>query len=350
MKQISEGKVVILVHEGKISKKLPVFYNPVMKLNRDLSIILLKSLKRQGLRIADPLAGSGVRSLRFLKELPKNQIKEIHVNDVKKDFLKIFKLNLRKNKLKLSKKIKLSNQDANLFLLQNRGFDYIDIDPFGTPNPFLDSAVKSINRNGILAVTATDTSSLCGTYENACKRKYWAKPLHNYLMHEIGLRILIRKVQLIAGQYKKALYPLLCYSKDHYMRAFFSCEQGKSKVDKILSLHKFFEKDIGPIWTGRLCDSALIKGMIKDTKDKEGLKFLQLLKEEEIGLAGFYDIHWLAKKYKLRELPKKRDILFLLKKSGFKAVETHFSGSGIRSDISLSRLIKILKVQSSLMS
>ncbi len=343
MKKISEGKAVILVHEGRISKKLPIFYNPVMKFNRDLSLVLLKSLKRPGLRIADPLAGSGVRSLRFLKELPKNQIKEIHINDIKKDFLKIVKLNLGKNRLKLSKKIKLSSQDANLFLLKNRPFDYIDIDPFGTPNPFLDSAVKNINKNGILAVTATDTSALCGAYENACKRKYWAKPLHDCRMHEIGLRILVRKIQLVAGQYKKAVYPLLCYSKEHYMRAFFCCEQGKSKVDEILSKHKFFETDAGPIWSGRLSNSSIINEMITSTKDKEILKFLQLLREEEIGLVGFYDIHWLAKKHKLKELPKKRDILFLLKKLGFKAVETHFSGSGIRSDISLSKLVKILK-------
>ena len=38
-------------------------------------------------------------------------------------------------------------------------FDYIDIDPFGSPNPFLAAAIGRITRNGIVAVTATDTAS-----------------------------------------------------------------------------------------------------------------------------------------------------------------------------------------------
>ncbi|MCU0373510.1 MAG: ATP-binding protein, partial [Ignavibacteria bacterium] len=42
------------------------------------------------------------------------------------------------------------------------GFDYIDIDPFGSPCPFLDAAIKRLSRGGILAVTATDTSALAG--------------------------------------------------------------------------------------------------------------------------------------------------------------------------------------------
>ena len=45
-----------------------------------------------------------------------------------------------------------------LAILHSKGFDYIDLDPFGSPNIFLDSAVKRLGRNGILAVTATDTA------------------------------------------------------------------------------------------------------------------------------------------------------------------------------------------------
>ena len=44
-------------------------------------------------------------------------------------------------------------------------------------------------------------------------------------MHEIGLRILIRRVQLAGSVYDKALIPILSYSKEHYMRVFFKCEK-----------------------------------------------------------------------------------------------------------------------------
>jgi len=344
MEKVQEGKAVISVHKGKISKKLPVFYNPVMKLNRDLSVLLLKTVKNSKLKIADPLAGSGIRTLRFLLELPKSKIETVYVNDFKKSFPKTFKSNLRLNKIKLSKKIILSNQDANLFLLTNKVFDYIDIDPFGCPNRFLDSTIKKIHHNGIIAITATDTSALCGTYENACKRKYWATPLRNHMMHEIGLRILIRKVQLIAVQYDKALQPILSYSKDHYMRIFFECNKGKKKADQIISQHKFFNKDIGPLWSGPLSDTELLKDMIKNSRDSEIIQFLTLLKsEQEVDVIGFYDIHAFAKKHKLGNLIKKRELLFLIKKKGYKAAETHFSGFGIKSDISEKELLKLIK-------
>jgi len=220
LKVVEEGKAKIKVSdESKISKKLPVFYNPVMKLNRDLSILLLNSIPENNLNIALPLAGSGVRGLRFLLELKKSKMKTLYFNDYKEDFYQILKNNFSLNKLP-DKEIIISNDDANLFLLEGFGFDYIDIDPFGTPNPFLDSAVKRISRNGILAVTATDTSALAGTYPDACMRKYWAAPLRNELKHEIGIRILTRKIQLVAAQYDKALVPIFSYSKDHYFRVF----------------------------------------------------------------------------------------------------------------------------------
>lgn len=245
-KLIQEGKAKICVpKEERISRKLPVFYNPVMELNRTLSVLILRNIPNKGMQIADPLAGTGIRSIRFLKELPKNKIKFIYMNDHSKEAVRIIKKNLKLNKIK--SKAVVFNKDANLFILENKGFDYIDIDPFGTPNPFLDSAVKSLSRNSILAVTATDTAPLAGTFPAACRRKYWASPLLTHNMHETGIRILIRKVQLIAAQYEKALTPILSYYSEHYFRIFFRCEKGKSKVDEIIRQHGMFN-GAGPLW------------------------------------------------------------------------------------------------------
>ena len=47
MNIISEGKVRFYASvntDGKISKELEVFYNPLMKFNRDVSVMLLNSL------------------------------------------------------------------------------------------------------------------------------------------------------------------------------------------------------------------------------------------------------------------------------------------------------------------
>jgi len=355
-----EGKARIDVPVvDTVSKDMDVFYNPVMKLNRDVSVLLLDSVCRGGLGVGLPLAATGVRGIRFLLELKKNKIKEVHFNDYNKNFKRIIKNNLELNKKNftsqnsleengLGKRIMIKNQDANLFLLNSTGFDYIDIDPFGTPVPFLESSVKRISRNGILAVTATDTSALCGTYPKACLRKYWAVPLRNELMHEVGLRILIRKVQLIGAQYEKAFIPIFSYSKDHYMRVFFRCEKGKTGVDKVLGQHDCFE-GAGPMWLGRLWDKTLVNKMYKlinnknFDNNKELIKFLGIVKEEcKINTIGFYDLHKIVKRKKIRRIPRTLDLIKKIRKLGYKASETHFSEVGVRSDIKLKRLLDVI--------
>jgi tRNA (guanine26-N2/guanine27-N2)-dimethyltransferase len=239
MKKIVEGAAVAMVPTTqKVSKEMEVFYNPVMKLNRDISLLLLEVLGKErkrrteweGFTIGSPLAGSGIRECRMLVELSPETIKSIEINDYDEKAAELIKKNIVLNEQRLNcDEIEVSCTEASKFLLDSFGHGYIEIDPFGTPNPFLDAAVKRIQREGILAVTATDTSALSGTYEDSCRRKYWAKPMRNHLMHDVGLRILIRKVQLIGTQYEKSLIPIYSYAKDHYMRVFFLCQKQERR-------------------------------------------------------------------------------------------------------------------------
>jgi len=339
---ILEGKAKLDIKtENIVSKKMETFYNPVMKFNRDLSVLLLNVINNKNMQIALPLAGSSIRGIRFLKELNKSKIKSVYFNDYDKKAVKNIKKNLKLNRI--SKKIIISNKDANLFLLESKGFDYIDIDPFGSPNPFLNNAIIRLSRNGILAVTATDTAALTGTIPKACKRKYWALPVKTDIMHEIGLRILIRKIQLIGAQFEKALTPIFSYSKDHYFRIFFKCEKGRQRADEIIKQHGIFE-NIGPIWLGKLWDIKLVNKMEKTNFLDDNKKFLKIIKQEsKINTIGFYDITKLGKKYKLKTLPKQEDIIKAIKKKAYKASETHFRENSIRTDISEKELIRIIK-------
>lgn len=341
MKKIKEGSTEIFIPtEKKISKKLPVFYNPIMKLNRDITILLLKQFPP--MRLCDPLAGTGIRAIRFAKEL---KYKSITINDNNKKAVGLIKKNMRLNKVKFEVK----NEEANLMLLKLKGFDFIDLDVFGSPNFILDSAIKRLARDGILAVTATDTACLCGTAPKACLRKYWAMPKRDSMMHETGLRILIRKIQLIGAQYEKALTSIFSFSKDHYFRIFFQNKKGKKQVDEIVKKHGMFN-NAGPLWQGQLFDKILIKNILKDIKknkylnsDKELVKFLKIIEQEsKIDTIGFFDIHKLCKKYKLK-IPKKQLLIKKIKKKGYKASETHFNPNGIKSGIPLSKLLKIIK-------
>jgi tRNA (guanine26-N2/guanine27-N2)-dimethyltransferase len=342
MRTIIEGSARIKVSdEKKISRKLEVFYNPVMKLNRDITVLLLNSVPDTQMQIAVPMAGTGIRGIRFFKELAKGKVKSISINDHSERAFKGMKENLKLNKI--GKKVLVSCSDANLFLLNSSGFDYIDIDPFGTPNPFLDSAVNRIAREGIIGVTATDTSALAGSYPNVCIRKYWAVPLRNELMHEIGVRILIRKVQLIGAQYGKALTPIFSYSKDHYYRVFFRSNKSKSMADKILTKHAHFQ-DAGPLWIGSLWDVNLVKNMVKNAKEHETLQFLKIIYDEaKVDTFGFFDLHAIAAHLKLKTIPAKEAVLEAVRKKGYKAVNTHFTGTGVRTDMSIDEFLEIFK-------
>lgn len=359
LNQTTEGKAKLLVYSAeKISSELPVFYNPVMKFNRDVSVALLKALGKKDLIIADIMAGSGVRAIRFFKELPKKMIKELHVNDSSADAVKLIKKNFKLNEIH-SKKIFFEKKDANKLLLDIGKADYIDIDPFGSPNYFLDSACKKLSDKGILAVTATDTSALSGTYPESCLRKYWAKPLKNELMHETGLRILIRKVQLIGAQHDKALTPIFSYSSEHYMRIFFVCEKSKTKVDELIRRHQFLlycskcgERKIsnintsicckivmqfaGPLWTGQLWDKKITQRI--NLTDK----LIRTIKEEsKIDALWFYDIHEICSITKFTP-PKKDELIKEIKKRKYAVAETHFTPTGLRSTIGLEEMKEII--------
>ena len=359
----NNSKIKVTLPKKDVHRKMQVFYNPEMESNRNISVLLLNSIENKDMNIALPLAGSGIRAIRFLKEIDK--INHIFVNDKSESFIKNFKSNLKLNQLNKNK-LSMFNEEASLFLINQvnnkkkpKGFcgyfDYIELDPFGSPNPFLSASIARISRNGILAVTATDTAAFTGTYPSACKRKYWAKITKNYMMHELGLRILIRKVQLLGVQFDKALIPVLAYYKDHYYRVFFMSSNGKEKCDEIIKQHKYFlynpktlefqvfnkcnernNQFIGPLWVGKLQDKDLLKKMLKLNKFESEKKFLETLYHEK-DLVGFHNLHVISKKYNL-DTPKTENILKKVKGS-----RTHFSVYGIKTEKNVKEIVKVIK-------
>lgn len=370
MKSVEEGKAKIVIPKyDKITAKMPVFYNPAMKLNRDISVLVLDSIEENNLLIADPLAGSGIRSIRFLLELNKKKIKKIYINDYSKTAIKYLRKNLLLNKINKNK-IKISNRDANIFLLESFGFDYIDIDPFGYPGRFWDSAIKRMSKKGILAVTATDTSALCGSSLNACLRKYNAKPLRNECMHELGIRILIKALQIAGAKYEKALTPLFSYSKEHYMRVFLQCEKSKKTANDVLNYHGYFlyckeclfravTKDVfnsnicpnckamldyaGPLWLGQLWNTDFLKKINFNKAPFEAYRLLEIINEEaKVNALGFYEINKICEKYKIKKCPKINSIISELRNK-HQASRTHFSNICIRTDADLKEIVKVMK-------
>ncbi len=164
-------------------------------------------------------------------------------------------------------------------------------------------------------------------------------------MHELGVRILIRKVQLVGTQYEKALVPILSYSKEHYMRVYFRCTKSKTACDEVLTQHGMFN-DAGPLWLGSLGDPLLVAQMLKKGAwiDEELQKFLALIHEELlVGGIGFIDIHRLVERLGLHEIPPFSKIIAELRKQRYSVSHTHFNNVALRTTASEKEIEKIIK-------
>ncbi len=356
-----------------VPSKTPVFFNPVMEITRDISVSSLQVLGEDidGLRICDALAGVGARGIRYSKEL--KDPGEIVINDRDEEAVDLIRRNIERNELESAV---ASEEDANALLSNHRPrFHAIDLDPFGTPVPFLDSAFSAISRRGMLFVTATDTAPLCGAYPKPCLRKYGAKPLRISYSRELGLRILIGTVQRRGATYDLSLSPVLSHATQHFFRVHFKVDQGAKKADKLLKKQgyishcsgcgrRYATKGLvtelpqncdcgrklahsGPMWLGEFGEKDHLRKVIEDISTRNfdlGRKERDLLRSclnEAEGPPTFYDIHEISSK--LGTSPPKLDLLVnRLKERNFFVSKTHFSGTGLRTDAPMETLVEII--------
>jgi len=362
IENIIEGRTNILVYKSKKTKKGPgakdnlPFYNPSMELNRDLSVILCQwfvNNRKKHLNLLDGLAASGIRGLRFANEVVGDL--DITINDWNTNAYDLIKKNIEKLKIK---KVKALNRNLNAVLSEKK-FDYIDIDPFGSPVYYIDSAMRSICNDGIIAVTATDTATLCGTYPKVCLRRYGALPYHPFAMKEIGLRILLGFICREAGKYDRGIKPIVSYCTDHYFRSYINIINGTGRANDsmknylTISSNDFFpikneNIDIGPMWLGKIQNKKIImklRTMLfnKQLNTKNELwKLLDLLEEEADGPNFFYETDRLASIFK--KSPPKMELLFeKLKEKGYNVYRTHFSQTGFKTNSPINEIEKVFK-------
>nr|CAB3267254.1 tRNA (guanine(26)-N(2))-dimethyltransferase [Phallusia mammillata] len=184
----------------------------------------------EGITILEALAASGLRSLRFAKEL--SGVKKIIANDISTPAYDVINKNIKHNKVE--DLVEARNADAVLLMHQNcdkdRGFNVIDIDPFGSASVFLDAAVKSVLFGGILCVTCTDMAILAGKYPETCWMKYQCTPAVTKAHGEQALRILLGAISSAAARHSRYIEPLLSVSVDFYVRVFVRVHYGPAKT------------------------------------------------------------------------------------------------------------------------
>lgn len=235
---VQEGKATILT-----PKQDEVFYNPIQQFNRDLSIMAIKAYdeirhekiqaikkksknkrtKLNGLKILESLAASGLRSCRYGLEIP--EAGKIVANDMLAEAVKSINKNVEYNKL--TDKVVANQGDAIKFMgSTDEKFHIVDLDPYGTAAPFIDSAIQCLEDDGMLLVTCTDAGVLAGSgYPEKCFALYGGNNFGNAYVngesnHEVGIRLILNLIASTAAKYKKTIEPMLSLSIDYYFRVF----------------------------------------------------------------------------------------------------------------------------------
>ncbi|KPV65121.1 MAG: tRNA (guanine(26)-N(2))-dimethyltransferase [Candidatus Bathyarchaeota archaeon BA1] len=349
--------------------KAPVFYNPAMELNRDLAVLALQVYQRmvgREISVCEPLTGCGIRGIRFAAEV--EGVRRAILNDINSEAAKLAGLNVEQNRL--AEHIMVMNEDANLLLSRyaapRKRFDFIDVDPFGSPAPYMGSALRALRDGGLLALTATDMANLCGVHPRACIRKYGGKPLRTEYCHELGVRLLIGCLAMTAAKHDIGIEVVFIHSTDHYVRVYVITHYGAKQADESVRmmghiLHCFtcFHREpskgmfsplrqvcaecgstlsvAGPLWLGKILDGSFCGFMEKEVggrnlrQEKRIRRLLSLAKNEAEAPPTYYVIDKICDKLGLPTQPL-TEMMTELRRSGFQATPTHFNSKGVRTD------------------
>jgi len=366
MNRIREGRAEILAPAQSLTRKSEAFYNPAMEYQRDLTMSALRVFQKMSgkrLAVCDPLAGTGIRSIRILKEV--GNIERIVMNDRNPKAVEIMKKNVENNPGSGGAEIVISNKNANMLFLENRSaFDYIDIDPFGSPLRFISDAGQALRPKSLLACTATDTGALCGSFASTCLGRYGIKVCRTDFFKELGVRVLATSTMLELSGQGMAFEPLYTHA-NHYFRVIGLAKRSRSALTAQMKRIRFVAycshclyrssetaaecpvcgkklEILGPLWTGKIRDAVFCRKMLEDLRSGGYRK----TKELEAALAEidepfYYDTPKLFRL--LKRTPQKiGHIMDDLRKMGYDASRTHLCPTGIKTDAPHPEVLEML--------
>lgn len=387
---ITENQTRLIIPSSSLidtdPSKYPVFFNPEAKLNRDLSIFIYKNFidtsKKRSIFV-DCMSASGARGLRIGIEIP--CIKQIYFNDMNNFAIQLSKINSVLNNV--FHKCHFFNKEvcsflANTFDSNNRA-TIVDLDPFGTPAPYIDCILRAVENEGMISVTATDTAVLEGVYPHVCFRKYYGMPIRTKYSTEIGSRIFLSSISLIASRLDLVISPIFIHSYRNYIRLYCKVVKSNSLANKnrnnlgyvshcnkcgnreqyniYPTSHCNFcnEKTViaGPLWIKGIYEKSLLKKIVSNYRIN---KFTndEKLKEKSDYYDFIYPFFFIAED-ELDDLPfhfnndeigkLNRNSVFSLDKiiekltdKGYRASKTLFSSNGFKTNASLKEIREIL--------
>ncbi|MEX2680261.1 MAG: hypothetical protein Q6373_001555 [Candidatus Sigynarchaeota archaeon] len=361
---------------GVPTRSMPVFYNPAMVVNRNISVLAVNAWRgkpRGPMNICDAMCGAGIRGIRYLLE---SGIEGAHVDfvDLNPAAIRSCRENIALNQI-LPTAHDTHVQDTNAFLFgravrEEDRFAIIDLDPFGNPMPYIDGALKALQRvGGLLHVNATDLAVITGVHRMSTLRKYQATPMRDVPHHaEISARIVIGAIFKKAIEQDLSIKPLFTIARHHFVKVILervsSIEQANDDLQHAFGYlmqcrackdHFAIPLDglraarecpacksprvdhAGPLWTGELEDAEFCTTLLNNFKafrymkgKQETAKLLGLAADASGFPPGSHDAHEVAESLNMSP-PPLDTIIDALRRAGFKAARDVINPTAIKT-------------------
>ena len=371
--QITEGRTILVVPADSVHRAVPprhpAFFNPRARRTRDLAVLAagVHAGEHRGIYL-DAMAGVGARGLRVAAETPSYDT--IFLNDSNPHATSLARVSAGLNGLD---NVQFSTTEACRFLSEHsvrgeRGAA-VDVDPFGSPAPYVDCALRALAYGGMLAVTATDLQVLGGLHDAACRRIYGGVPLRTAYGAETAVRLVLGCVSAVAGRLGVGVSPLYVESHMHYYRIYVRicpkphprsmgylvhCMQcgmrrASDAPDAACNLCGAVTKHAGPLWTGRLFDPGFVQKMILLDAELNGgpyVPYLEKCRREAALPPAFYTLDEMASRAKTGP-PPLHVMVESLRGEGFSAESTSFSPTGFRTDAPSADICRIVSAAKS---
>ncbi len=359
MHEVREGGITIDVPEQEDGSGGGVFFNPEQELNRDLTIAVLRAYRERGdgaESYLDAMTATGIRAARAASDGW-----DVTALDVDPDAVELARRNLRANDLEGT----VRRRDANVDLHENH-YDVVDLDPFGTPIPFVDAAFRGTR--DLLCVTATDTAPLCGAHFDPGVRRYSAVPRNTEYHAEMGLRVLLSALARTGARYDVGITPLCSHATRHYVRTYLELDRGARPANATIDnlghvhhcedcLHRDTDRGLiadppgscpncganrvttaGPVWLAPVRDRPFldrVQGAITpEMATHERARDLLRTLAAELNEPTHYDQHRLCKAWG-RSATAMDEFLATLRSAGFDASRAHYAGTAFKTNASV---------------
>ena len=300
---------------GPAKRTGPGFLNPAMAPARTRSVLLLADalehdwLVKPGhdLRALDALCATGVRVRRWRNEVQDEHQQRLRIsaNDLDEAALERLKATHERYPPKTTvnhaleddryERLPSGTMENGIFVMQNdarislmeAAYQWVDLDPFGSPVNFLDAAVQGLSRIAFLEVTATDTAALTGSSASSQQRRYGAKGIVDSYAHDDAVRVLLGLIATTAARHDRFIEPVLSLFDGHHVRVSVKVRRSRDEASDVLSsmgwrvrehdgTYRFvrhpdaehLERASGPMWIGPLWD-AEIAGRITEKRALE---------------------------------------------------------------------------------